>query len=109
MEAVEFNQQLSEFEGLGIKVVGTSVDSLDRLQRFRDKHGLRFPLVSDSDRALGLAFGTLKSGPTSAHERDTVLIGQDGTILVAYQRASAKGHAEKVLAAARRLREEGVI
>jgi peroxiredoxin Q/BCP len=87
--------------------VGTSVDSVERLQRFRDKHGLRFLLFSDSNRAVGAAFGTLKSGLEGTHERDTVLIGSDGTILLAYQRAHAEGHAAEVLAAARGLREEG--
>jgi thioredoxin-dependent peroxiredoxin len=100
---------LSEFEELGVKVVGTSVDTVERLQRFRDKHSLGFALVSDSDRAIGEAFGTLKSGPLGTHERDTVLIGADGTILLAYQRAKAAGHAAAVLAGARRLREEGLI
>lgn len=109
MEAVEFNQLLAEFEDLGVEVVGTSVDPLERLQRFRDKYGLRFPLVSDADRGLGRAFGTLKSGTTGAHERDTVLIGRNGTILLAYQRARAKGHAAEVLAAAKGLRERGAI
>jgi peroxiredoxin Q/BCP len=109
LEAVEFNHLLSDFEDLGIKVVGTSVDSVERLQRFRDKHDLRFLLLSDSDRALGAAFGTLKSGLLGTHERDTVLIGSGGTILLAYRRAHAEGHAAEVLAAARRLREEGSI
>jgi len=100
---------LSEFEELGVEVVGTSVDSVERLQRFRDKHGLRFPLVSDGDRAIGDAYGTLKSGLLSTHERDTVLVDGDGTIVLAYQRAHAKGHAAEVLAASRRLREEGLV
>lgn len=52
-------------------MVGTSVDPVPRLQRFRDKYGLRFPLVSDHDRAIGSAYGTLKGGPESSHERDT--------------------------------------
>lgn len=109
MEAVEFNQALSEFQELGIKVLGTSVDSVQTLRRFRDKHDLRFTLISDGDRAIGDAFGTLKSGLEGTHERDTVLIGGRGTILLAYRRAHAQGHAAEVLAAARRLREEGLV
>lgn len=109
MEAVEFNQLLPEFEALGVKVVGTSVDSVARLQRFRDKYDLRVPFASDQDRAIGQAFGTLKGGPESSHERDTVLVGKDGEILLAYQRVGAKGHAATVLSDSRRLREEGRI
>lgn len=109
MEAVEFNHLLSEYDKLGVKVVGTSVDSMERLQRFRDKHALGFVLVSDEDRMLGQNYGTLKSGLSSTHERDTVLVGRDGTILLAYRKASAKGHAAEVLAAAKRLHDEGAI
>lgn len=80
---------------------------MPRLQRFRDKYGLRFPLVSDHDRAIGSAYGTLKGGPESSHERDTVIIAQGGLILRTYQRVSAKGHAAAVLADAEALRAEG--
>ena len=109
MESVEFNQLLAEFENLGVTVVGISVDPVERLQRFREKHGLGFPLVSDNDRAIGAAFGTLKSGAAGSHERDTVLIGRDGTIMLAYRKVKAQGHAAEVLTAAKELEERGAI
>jgi peroxiredoxin Q/BCP len=109
VEAVEFNRLVPEFETLGVRIVGASVDSVARLQKFRDKYDLRFPFVSDRDRAIGQAFGTLKGGPESSHERDTVLVGKDGDVLLAYQRVGAKGHAATVLNDSRRLREEGRI
>jgi peroxiredoxin Q/BCP len=92
-----------------VAVVGTSVDPVARLQKFRDKYDLRFPFASDQDRAIGQAYGTLKEGLSSSHERDTVLIAMDGTILLAYRKVGAKGHAATVLSDARRLREEGQI
>ena len=88
-------------------VVGASVDSVGKLQRFRDKYEIGFPFVSDEDRAIGSAFGTLKGDLTSTDERDTVLVDSDGTILLAYQRVGARGHAATVLSDTRRLREEG--
>ena len=90
-------------------VVGTSVDPVARLQRFRDKYEIKFPFASDHDRAIGTAYGALKGGPETSHERDTVVIGKDGTILLAYKAVTAKGHAEKVLTDVRRLRAEGRI
>jgi len=89
-------------------VIGTSVDSLDKLRRFRDEYKLSFPLVSDHDRAIGKAYGTLRT-LLGTHERDTFLIARDGAILLAYERVGAKGHAATVLADARRLHEEGLI
>lgn len=90
-------------------IVGTSVDPVARLQKFRDKYEIKFPFASDHDRSIGTAFGTLKGGPESPHERDTVVIGRDGVILLAYRAVSAKGHAARVLADVEQLRAEGRI
>jgi peroxiredoxin Q/BCP len=94
---------------LGVAVVGTSVDPVARLQKFRDKYEIKFPFASDHDRAIGAAYGTLKGGPETSHERDTVVIGKDGTILLTYKKVSAGGHAAKVLADVKQLRAEGPI
>jgi peroxiredoxin Q/BCP len=98
---------LGDFKSIGVGVVGTSVDTPAKLERFRDKYNLEFPLVSDVDRVIGSAFGTLKGDLSSTHERDTFLVDTQGTILLAYQRVGAKGHAATVLSDTRRLREEG--
>ena len=90
-------------------VVGTSVDPVARLQKFREKYDLKFHFACDEGRTIGTAYGTLKGSPSGPHERDTVVISTGGTILLAYQRVSAKGHAATVLGDARRLREEGQI
>jgi peroxiredoxin Q/BCP len=89
--------------------VGTSVDPTARLRTFRDKYEITFPFASDHSRAIGLAYGTLKGGPETSHERDTVVIGKDGTILLAYHAVKAAGHAAKVLADVTQLRAEGRI
>jgi thioredoxin-dependent peroxiredoxin len=90
-----------------VAVVGTSVDPVARLQKFRDKYEIEFPFASDHERTIGSAYGTLKGGPESSHERDTVVIGRDGLVLLAYKAVSAKGHAAKVLEDVRRLKAEG--
>ncbi len=94
---------------MGAKVVATSVDPLVRLRRFRDTYSLGFPLVGDKDRKIGESYGTLKGGPSSSDERDTVVLGKDGTVLLAYQRVAAKGHAAQVLADVKKLRQEGLL
>lgn len=83
--------------------MGVSSDQVARLQRFREKYDLHFQMVSDHDRAIGLAYGTLKGDRSSTHERDTVLIDKEGIVRLAYERVAAKGHAETVLADARRV------
>ncbi len=98
---------LPEFDSLGVAVLGMSIDPVARLQKFRDKYGIRFNFLSDEDRAVGTAYATLKGGPETTHERDTVVIGKDGAILLAYKKVSAAGHAAKVLEDVRKLRAEG--
>jgi thioredoxin-dependent peroxiredoxin len=100
---------LSEFDALGVAVVGASVDPVARLQRFRDKYEIKFPFVSDVDRAIGTAYGTLKGGPETTHARQTVVIGMDGVIRLAYKKVTAEGHAAQVLGDVKRLRAEGRI
>ena len=109
MEAVEFNGLLAQFDSLDVAVVGTSVDPVERLQKFRDKYDIDFPFASDQGRTIGTAYGTLKGGPESSHERDTVVIDRDGMIVLAYRLVSARGHAAKVLADVRQLRAVGRI
>lgn len=92
-----------------MNVVGCSVDSVARLNKFREKYELRFHFASDVDRAIGAAYGTLKGDLTTSHERDTVVISVGGDILLAYQRVGARGHAATVLTDARRLRDEGLL
>lgn len=108
-EALEFNEALPEFTELDVSVIGVSVDSLSRQERFSEKHGLRFDLVSDEGRKIGTAYGTLKGDASTSNERDTFVLADDGTILLAYRRVSAKGHAGEVLRDVRSLHEQGLI
>jgi peroxiredoxin Q/BCP len=100
---------LPEFDALGVAVVGASVDPVSRLEKFRDKYTIKFPFVSDLDRAIGTAYGTLKGGPETTHARQTVVIGRNGAILLAYEKVTAGGHAAQVLEDVKRLRAEGRI
>jgi len=106
-EALEFDALLPEFEALGVSVVGISVDPVSQLERFRDKYGLRFLLGSDGDRAVGASYGTLKTDKAGSHERTTLVIASNGTVVQTYPRVKARGHAAAVLADVQALRSEG--
>jgi peroxiredoxin Q/BCP len=97
-EAIEFNQLLEDFVEAGVRVIGSSVDTLKTLQGFSDKHDLSFALVSDRSREIGEAYGVLKTDRNGSHERDTVVIGRDGTVALAYRKVKGQGHAADVLA-----------
>jgi peroxiredoxin Q/BCP len=46
-----------DLSGLGVDVVGISPDKEGRQQRFDEKFGLGFPLLSDPDHAVAEAYG----------------------------------------------------
>ena len=51
-EAMDFSRLAKGFEKAGTAVVGVSADPVRALGRFRDKHGLKVPLLSDESHAM---------------------------------------------------------
>ena len=107
-EAIDFTRHLADFEKAGAIVLGMSPDSVDRHERFKSKHKLGIPLVSDEmHRTLedyGVwaeknMFGRTHMGVV----RSTFLIDRDGTIAKIWRNVRVPGHAGDVLAAARKL------
>ena len=102
-EACQFNDNLHAFEGAGVPVLGISPDDAASHVRFRDKYGLRFPLLSDPDHRVMDAYGawgekTLYGNTVVGVLRSTFLIDEQGGIERAWYNVKADGHAAKVLA-----------
>ncbi|PAY21928.1 peroxiredoxin [Dietzia natronolimnaea] len=96
-ETVDFEGALQELREAGIGVVGVSPDAPEKLQRFRDKHGITFPLLSDPDKTMLTewgAFGEKKNyGKTVMGViRSTFVVESDGTLSLARYNVRAKGH-----------------
>jgi peroxiredoxin Q/BCP len=102
-EACQFNDNLKAFSKAGVSVVGISPDGANKHQRFREKYGLRFPLLSDAGHGVMTAYGawgekTMYGKKTTGVIRSTFLVGPDGRVERAWYNVRADGHAEKVLA-----------
>jgi thioredoxin-dependent peroxiredoxin len=105
-EACGFNDALAQFTEASVPVLGVSSDDAASHQRFRNKYGLEFPLLTDADHAVMEAYGawgekTLYGKKSIGVIRSTFLVDEDGRIQKAWYSVKADGHAEKVLAAAR--------
>jgi peroxiredoxin Q/BCP len=106
VEAQQFQSLLGAFKKAGTQVVGVSRDSCASHQRFKDKEGLRYELLSDADQALCTLFDVIREKnmygkKVKGIERSTFLIGADGTLLAEWRKVKADGHAAEVLAAAK--------
>jgi peroxiredoxin Q/BCP len=74
-----------------------SFDSVEKNAAFARKFGFGFPLLCDTDRTLGLAYGAADDAKAGSAKRISYLIGPDGKIRKAYPKVNAAAHPEEVL------------
>jgi peroxiredoxin Q/BCP len=102
LEGQEFNKYLSHFKKLKVEIYGVSRDSLKSHQKFIDKCGFKFDLLSDEEEKLCQLFDVIKEKnmygkKVMGIERSTFIIGPDQKLLAEFRKVKAEGHAEEVL------------
>ena len=107
-EATGFTERAAELKALGVTVLGVSKDSVASHEKFRDKHGLSMPLLSDAEAQTCEAYGVWKEKNMYGKkffgiERSTFLIDGDGRIVREWRKVKVPGHVDAVLEAARAL------
>ncbi|WP_271590838.1 peroxiredoxin [Bradyrhizobium sp. CCBAU 53415] len=107
-EAIDFTRLADAFAAAGTAVLGISADPLKAQEKFRDKHKLGVPLISDETHEMLEAYGAW--GQKSMYGksflgilRTTILIGTDGRVARIWRNVRVDGHADEVLEAARSL------
>lgn len=103
-EACDFRDSLDSLEANGVAVVGISPDTPEKLQKFAERDGLTFPLLSDPDHEVMSAYGawgekTMYGKKVTGVIRSTFIIDGKGKITNAMYNVRAKGHVPKVIAA----------
>lgn len=107
-EAIDFTRLKGAFADAGTMVLGISADPPKAQERFRDKHGLAIPLISDETHAMLEAYGAWGEKSLYGRKflgilRTTFLLGKDGKVARIWRNVRVDGHADEVLAAARAL------
>ncbi len=102
-QACAYRDSLARFATLGVSVLAISPDPVARLERFRDKEALTFPLLGDESHAVLEAYGvwvekTMYGRRYMGVERSTVIVGPDGVVQHADYKVAPAGDAERVLA-----------
>jgi len=100
-EACDFRDAYSELNEDGVTVLGISTDSLQSHQKFRAKHQLPFPLLSDEDASVAKRYGVYKQknmyGKQSwGVERSTFVIDANGMITQVYRKVRVPGHVDRI-------------
>jgi len=103
-QSCDLRDHRQEFGDLGVDVVGISPDMPDKQLAFDEKYGLGFPLLSDPDHAVSIAWGTWGEKQNYGKTyvgiiRSSFLIDPDGKIEHAWYRVQAAKTVPKAVAA----------
>lgn len=107
-EACGFQTQRRRFNGQDAIVFGVSCDTPASHQRFAQKFGLTFPLLSDPEAAVAKAYGVYVQKSMYGRtywgiERTTFIIDAQGRIAQIFAKVRVDGHTDEVLEAVKAL------
>lgn len=100
-EACDFRDNINRLTAFGT-VIGVSPDSIKSHKSFKEKQGLNFVLLSDTEHKLAESFEvwTEKSMYGRKYmgiERSTFIINNDGKIEKEWRKVKVKGHVDEVI------------
>jgi thioredoxin-dependent peroxiredoxin len=100
-QACDFRDSLASLQKAGYEVVGISPDKPAKLAKFRERDALTFPLVSDEDKSVLMAYGAfgekqLYGKTVTGVIRSTFVIDEKGRIERAMYNVKATGHVAKL-------------
>ena len=101
-EACDFRDHSAELEQKNVVILGVSTDPIDSHLKFRDKHKLPFPLLSDEDASVSKMYGVYKQKNLYGKkylgiERTTFIIDRTGRIAQIWPKVKVDGHIQDVL------------
>ena len=108
-EGQDFRDLHARFKRQKTLVFGVSRDTLTSHEKFRDKQGFPFDLISDPEEALCKHFDVIREKTLYGRkfmgiERSTFLIDAAGKLRAEWRKVKVKGHAEAVLDAVKDLK-----
>ena len=98
-EACDFRDNLASLQGKGYEVLGISPDAPEALSQFTGDFALTFPLLSDENHAVALAYGAwgekLVNGEiVEGLVRSTVVLDGEGKVKLTQYQVKAQGHVQ---------------
>ncbi|NRD78229.1 thioredoxin-dependent thiol peroxidase [Bacillus sp. BRMEA1] len=101
-EACDFRDQFQNFSEINAMIIGISPDPASRHQKFIEKYGLPFTLLTDTDHQVAEAYDVWKLKKNFGKEymgveRSTFIIDKDGKIAKEWRKVQVKGHVDDAL------------
>ena len=107
-EGRDFSALHGKFKRANTVILGVSRDSIASHEKFKEKQGFPFELLSDPDEKLCRKFDVIQEKTLYGRKfmgvvRSTSLIDADGKLRQEWRNVKVKGHAEEVLEAVKAL------
>ncbi len=103
-EACNLNENYEMWLEKGFEVVGVSPDSPKSHLKFIDKFGLKFNLISDTEKEILQAYGAWGLKKLYGREymgviRKTFIIDENGVIVEVFEKVKTKDHTNQIITA----------
>ena len=79
----KYTADFDEFEGVDAQILAISPQDVASHEGFSSKHGFKFPLLADTDKKVGDAYGVL--GPVGFYRRSVFVVDKEGVIRYAHR------------------------
>jgi thioredoxin-dependent peroxiredoxin len=105
-EAIEFTKDYEKFKNAEIEIVGISPDTEESHTKFRDKMGIPYQLVADTEKDVSRKYGVYGLKKFMGREymgvnRTTFLVDKSGRLVKIFARVKPAGHSKEVFEALR--------
>ena len=101
-QADEFSTDYKKFQAKDIEIIGISPDDVNSHKKFCTKMGIKYVLLSDTEKEVSKAFGVWGKKKFMGREymgvtRSSFLVNEKGKIFKIYPKVKPAGHAKQVL------------
>lgn len=102
VESCNLRDNYDDLLSKGFAVIGVSADNEKRQKGFKEKHGLPYPLIPDTDKKVLNDYGVWGLKKFMGREYDgihrmTFIISEDGIIEKIIEKVKTKDHAAQIL------------
>ena len=87
----------AEFDAKKVQILGCSFDTEAENRAFAEKFGYRFPLLCDTDRKIGIAYGACAEPMAKHAKRISYVIDENGRIAHALAKVDPATHTDEML------------
>ena len=97
-EGCGFRDRLERFTEKNAAILGVSFDTVEENAAFVKKFGFQYPLLCDTKREIGMAYGACQSPTDGSASRIGYVIDEQGKVAKAFPKVDARTFPETVLA-----------